>query len=119
MEELVHEQTQLQRYFRHATCASYKESLKAIFSFETGIENEDSLNQLVEHFLEKDSISSFLSDEILEKEKNLLIKERLKNMNANTTALINQINENMKYYAMREFESDDIEQQLMKLHQFL
>lgn len=31
-------------------------------------------------------------------------------MNANTTALINQINENMKYYAMREFESDDIEQ---------
>lgn len=52
--------------------ASYKESLKAIFSFETGIENEDSLNQLVEHFLEEDSISSFLSDEILEKRKELI-----------------------------------------------
>lgn len=51
--------------------ASYKESLKAIFSFETGVDDESKLNELVNYYMDKDTIPNFLNMDILEKTKEL------------------------------------------------
>ncbi|MDV3053677.1 MULTISPECIES: hypothetical protein [Staphylococcus] len=46
----------------------YKETIKAVFSFETGIEDEDYLNSMAEYFINDDTIHNFLDVELYEKQ---------------------------------------------------
>ena len=46
----------------------YKETLKAVFSFETGIEDENYLESMAEYFIESDYIDSFLDEELYNKQ---------------------------------------------------
>ncbi|MDW3868685.1 hypothetical protein QI345_13230, partial [Staphylococcus saprophyticus] len=46
----------------------YKETLKAVFSFETGIEDENYLESMAEYFIESDYIHNFLDEELYNKQ---------------------------------------------------
>ena len=45
----------------------YKETIKTVFSFETGIDDEDYLNSMAEYFINDDTIHNFLDVELFEK----------------------------------------------------
>ena len=47
----------------------YKETLKAIFSFETGIEDEHYLNKMAEYFIYDDTCNNFLDERLYDKQE--------------------------------------------------
>ncbi|EPQ9603938.1 hypothetical protein ACUYUN_002590 [Staphylococcus pseudintermedius] len=46
----------------------YKETLKAVFCFETGIEDESYLNSMAEYFMNSQHLHNFLDEELYEKQ---------------------------------------------------
>ncbi|MEP9853593.1 hypothetical protein VQE80_14995 [Staphylococcus shinii] len=46
----------------------YKETIKAVFSFETGIQDETYLNSMADYFINDDTIHNFLDVELYEKQ---------------------------------------------------
>ncbi|OIJ29105.1 hypothetical protein [Staphylococcus sp. LCT-H4] len=46
----------------------YKETLKAVFCFETGIEDEEYLSNMAEYFINSKQIHNFLDKELFDKQ---------------------------------------------------
>ncbi|CRV35703.1 Uncharacterised protein [Streptococcus equi subsp. equi] len=67
-DEKIETSTNYKNLLENMNKLEYKETIKAVFSFETGIQDETYLNSMADYFINDDTIHNFLDVELYEKQ---------------------------------------------------